>query len=161
MALGKAQPFIDWTFPVIDDSIGKVTYSGSIQFQDGQVQNIPETVAGKNTIMVGRAKDDSEFLSVTLQPDLLDFTKLKLVKVNLHYADPAHDVDTTKDFILTKNTTTAPVWTVRLQDKAKKGYTYRASFFLLDGTSKSVGPVTTSDSILLLELPLAAAAPGA
>jgi hypothetical protein len=161
VALSKSQPFFDWTFPVIDDSIGKVTYSGSIQFQDGQVQNIPETAAGKNTIMVGRAKDDTEFLSVTLQPDLLDFTKLKLVKVDLHYADPAHGVETTKDFILTKNTSTPPVWTVRLQDKGKKSYDYRASFFLLDGTSKSVGPIATSDSILLLELPLSAAAPGA
>ena len=50
--------------------------------------------------------------------------------------------------------------TVRLQDKTKKNYEYRASFFLLDGTSKSIGPITTNDSILLLEMP-AAAAPGA
>ena len=160
VALSKLQPFIDWTFPVIDDSLGKVTYSGTIQFQDGQVQNIAETTATKNTILVGRPKDDSEFLSVTVQPDLVDFTRVKLVKVALHYADPGHDVDSTKDFVITKNTTAAPVWTVRLQDKSKKSYDYRASFFLLDGTSKSIGPITSNEPILLLEMPMAAA-PGA
>src|SRR3989454_1029084 len=160
VALSKLQPFIDWTFPVIDDSLGKVTYSGTIQFQDGQVQNIAETTATKNTILVGRPKDDSEFLSVTVQPDLVDFTRVKLVKVALHYADPGHDVDSTKDFVITKNTTAAPVWTVRLQDKSKKSYDYRASFFLLDGTSKSIGPITSNEPMLLLEMPMAAA-PGA
>src|SRR2546427_3772780 len=50
----------------------------------------------------------------------------KLVKVALHYADPGHDVDSTKDFVITKNTTAAPVWTVRLQDKSKKSYDYRS-----------------------------------
>jgi len=95
-----------------------------------------------------------------VQPDLLDFTKLKLVKVALHYVDTGHDIDSTKNFVITKATTNPPVWTVRLQDKTKKNYEYRASFFLLDGTSKSIGPITTNDSILLLEMP-AAAAPGA
>jgi len=85
---------------------------------------------------------------------------VKLVKVALHYADPGHDVDSTKDFVITKNTTAAPVWTVRLQDKSKKSYDYRASFFLLDGTSKSIGPITSNEPMLLLEMPMAAA-PGA
>jgi len=160
VALSKSTPFIDWTFPVIDDSTGTITYSGSIQFQDGQVQNIPETTATKDTIMVGRPKDDTEFLSVTVQPDLLDFSKLKLVKVALHYSDPDHDMDSTKDFIITKSTTNAPTWTLRLQDKKKRSYEFKASFFLLDGTSRTVGPIPSSEPILLLEMP-AAAAPGA
>jgi hypothetical protein len=157
VALSKGTPFLDWTFPVIDDKAGTVTYSGSIQFQDGTIQNIPDTTATKDTILVGRAKDDSEFLSVTLQPDLLDFDKLKLVKVVLHYVDPDHDMDTTKDFVLTKKTTSAPVWSLRIQDKTKKSYQYEASFHLLDGTSRSVGPIESSESILLLEMPKAAA----
>jgi hypothetical protein len=158
VALSKSQPFSDWTFPVIDDTTGTVTYSGTMQFQDGQVQSIPDTPATKNTILVGRAKDDSEFLSVTLQPDLLDFTKLKLVKVALHYVDKAHDMDSTKDFVITKATTNAPVWTLRLQDKSKKTYEYKASFFLQDGTSKSIGPISSDEPILLLEMPAAAGA---
>lgn len=160
VALSKGTPFIDWTFPVIDDTAGVVTYSGSIQFQDGQVQNIPDTTATKDTIMVGRPKDDTEFLSVTVAPDLLDFTKLKLVKVALHYVDANHDIDSTKDFLITKATTTAPAWSLRLQDKTKRSYEYKASFFLLDGTSRSVGPTQSSEPMLLLELP-AASAPGA
>lgn len=153
VALSKAQAFNDWTFPVIDDSAGTVAYSGTIQFQDGQVQIIAETTATKDTIMVGRARDDREFLNVTVQPDLIDFTKVKLVKVALHYVDADHDVDSTKDFILTKNTNTAPVWTLRLQDKGKKSYEYKASFFMLDGTNKSVGPTSSAEPLLLLEVP--------
>jgi hypothetical protein len=153
VALNKAQSFSDWSFPVIDESAGTITYSGTIQFQDGQVQNIAETTATKNTIMVGRPRDDSEFLSVTVQPDLVDFSKVKLVKVALHYVDPGHDMDSTKDFVLTKNTTSAPVWTLRLQDKTKKSYEYKASFFMLDGTNKSVGPASSTEPLLLLEVP--------
>ena len=163
-ALSKSSPFADWAFPVIDETSGKVTYSGTIQFQDGQVQNIPETVAAKNTILLGKPKDDNEFLNVTIAPDLLDFSKLKLVKVSLHYADPTHDIDSTKNFIIKPNTTNPPVWSVRLQDKTQKTYQYSASFFLTDGTSRSVGPTLTSDPMLLLEMPAAAAAaatPGA
>ena len=153
VALNKGQTFADWTFPVIDENAGSVTYSGTIQFQDGQVQTIAEATARKNTIMVGRPHDDSEFLSVTVQPDLLDFSKVKLVKVALHYVDPGNDMDNTKDFVLTSKTTTAPVWTLRLQDKTKKSYEYKASFYMLDGTNKSVGPTSSNEPLLLLEVP--------
>ena len=159
VALSKSTPFIDWSFPVIDDTAGTVTYSGSIQFMDGQVQNIAEATATKDTLLVGRAK--VEDLSVTVQPDLLDFTKLKLVKVALHYSDPDNDIDSIKDFILTKATSNAPTWTLRLRDKKKRSYEYKATFFLLDGTSRSIGPITSSEPILLLEMPAASAAPGA
>ncbi|HEY6351075.1 MAG TPA: hypothetical protein VI636_16855 [Candidatus Angelobacter sp.] len=161
VALSKSTPFLDWTFPVIDDSKGTVTYSGSIQFQDGQVQAIADTTATKDTILVGRAKDDTEFLSVSVAPDLLDFSKLKLVKVTLHYTDAGHDIDSTKDFLLKANSS-APTWTLRLQDKSKRSYEYRVTFFFQDGTSRSIGPITSSEPMLLLEMPsTTAAAPGA
>lgn len=161
VALNKGTSFVDWTFPVIDDTAGTVTYSGTVQFQDGQVQTIAETTATKDTIMVGRAKDDTEFLNVSVQPDLLDFSKLKLVKVTLHYSDPGHELDSTKEFLLKANSS-APTWTLRLQDKTRRSYEYKATFFLQDGTSRSMGPVTTSEPMLLLEMPsTTAAAPGA
>lgn len=152
VALSKSSPFMDWNIPVIDDSKGTVTYSGSIQFQDGQVQNIPDTTAEKDTILVGRAKDDTEFLSVNIAPDLLDFTKLKLVKVSLHYTDAGNNVDSTKDYLLKANSS-APTWTLRLQDKTKRSYQYTVTYFMLDGTSRSVGPTTTSEPMLLLDMP--------
>lgn len=161
VALSKSSPFMDWNIPVIDDSKGTVTYSGSIQFQDGQVQNIPDTTAEKDTILVGRAKDDTEFLSVNVAPDLLDFTKLKLVKVSLHYTDAGNNVDSTKDYLLKANSS-APTWTLRLQDKTKRSYQYTVTYFMLNGTSTSVGPITTSEPMLLLDMPAAKlAAPGA
>ncbi|HLJ85262.1 MAG TPA: hypothetical protein VKZ53_00475 [Candidatus Angelobacter sp.] len=156
LALNKAQPFVDWAFSVVDSNAGKVTYSATIQFQDGQMQSIAETEATKNTILVGRQRDDSEFLSVTVQPDLVDFSKVKLLKVVLHYVDAANSIDSTKEFVITKSTSTAPAWSLRLQDRTKKSYDYTFSFVTVDGKHVTQGPTTTNEPILLPELAAAA-----
>ena len=153
VALSKGTPFLDWSFPVIDENSGKITYSGSIQFQDGKLEEIKETEATKNTIMVGKARDENEFLLVQLVPDLLDFTQIKLAKVSLHYVDEANGVDARKDYIIKKTDNNLPQWSVRLHDKTKKSYQWQATYFLTDGTSKNTQPTTTTESMLVLEVP--------
>jgi hypothetical protein len=153
IALSRTTPFSDWTFPVISETKGKVTYSGNIQFADGRMEEIKETETTKSTILVGKAKDPNEFLEVQIDPDLIDFAIVKLVKVSLHYVD----LNLRKDYILKKDTTSVPPWSIRLQDKTKRTYNWNATFFMTDGTSRPLGtpeqPKTTSEPTLLLEVP--------
>jgi len=154
MALSKASPFLDWSFPVIDENTGKVSYSGSIQFQDGKVEDIKETETTKSTIMVGKARDENEFLQVQIVPDLLDFTQIKLAKVALHYVDAGNGVDVRKDLVIKKtDTSVPPPWVVRLQDKTKKSYEWEATYFMADGTTRHAGPATSGETTLVLEVP--------
>ncbi len=152
VALSKANPFFDWSFPVIDENTGSVTYSGSIQYQDGKVEDIKETETTKGTIMVGKARDENEFLQVQVVPDLLDFTQIKLVQLALHYVDEGNGVDVRKDLVI-KSTATVPPWVVRLQDKTKKNYEWEATYFMTDGTKRHTNPATTGETTLVLEVP--------
>jgi hypothetical protein len=44
---------------------------------------------------------------------------------------------------------------IRLVDKTKRGYEYAVDYFRADGTKKSVGPTTTSETTLIVEAPAA------
>lgn len=154
-ALSKSNPFFDWTFPVIDPTAGTVTYSGTIEFTDGSTDTIPETTATSATILVGRAHDSEEFLTVRVSPDLIDFSTVKLVKVSLHVA--VDGVDDRHDVLIHKTDTDATIapWSVRLPSGAPHQYEWEATFFMSEGASRHVGPSTSSDENLLPELPAA------
>ena len=147
VVLNKNQKFFNWTFPVVNELGGKVTYTETIQFADGHSEEKPEKVATKNTIIGGPGAADDEFLVVDILPDLLDFTQLKLVKVTMRYENtPA------RDFIF-KAGGAAQQYKTRLVDKAKRAYEYSADFFLADGRKVSLTPRPSSEASLLLELP--------
>jgi hypothetical protein len=150
VALSKASPFFDWSFPVIDEQGGKVGYSGSIRFKDGTIQEIGLTEATRPTILIGEIVADT--LDVTIVPDLLDFSKIKLVKTSLHYQDAANSIDERKDFILKQGSQMA-TWSVKLKDKTKNSYTWQATYFMGDGSKRDTPEASTSDLTLILELP--------
>lgn len=151
IALSKALPFFDWAFPVIDDKAGNITYSGTIKYKSGLIENIDAAVTDKNTIMAGKKIED--ILEVQVLPDLLDFNLIKLAKISLHYADPEHNIDDTHDIIFRPGANSAAVWKVEIKDKAEKQYQWQASYFLADGTVKKTEEATTAEETLVLELP--------
>lgn len=153
VALNKSTQFIDWTFPLIDETAGKVTYSGSIQFKDGKIEEFPEIETTKSTILVGKPRDENEFLSVQVIPDLLDFSLIKLAKIAFHYVDSANGIDARKDLVIKKTDTSLPPWNVRIQDKTKKTYEWQATYFMTDGTQKKTTLATTGETSLVLEVP--------
>lgn len=150
MALSAASPFFDWTFPVLNETAGKVVYSVTINRTDGTSEDFPETVADRPTIRVGDIVQSR--LEVLVVPDLLDFTQIKLVQVSLSYADEANAIAAHKDIILKAGAINS-TWTVDLKNKAKTDYTWSAKFFLNDGTHREVPLTKTSDASLILELP--------
>jgi len=157
IALDKKTPFTDWDFPIIDENAGTVTYSGSIQFVDGSVQTIDPTPAPTDTILVGKAHDDSEFLAVKVMANLIDWTKVKLVDVSLHYADAANGVDSRVDFTFTSDAKAPQTFTVRLNDKTKKSYEWQASYFMSDDSEVDTALSPSEKLTLVLDVPKPAA----
>jgi hypothetical protein len=156
-ALNKGNPFADWNIPVFDRTKGKISYSGTIQFADGTAQDVTQggqpADLTKDTLMVGRQRDESEFLTITVLPDLLDFTKLKLAKVSLHYTDGAA-TDLAKDIVFRANAAPPPPWSIRLVDKTKREWTWNAEYHLADGTVRKAHDKST-EMTLIPELPAA------
>ncbi|MBI1180088.1 MAG: hypothetical protein GC201_05980 [Alphaproteobacteria bacterium] len=150
MALSKATPFFDWTFPVIDENAGEVRYSGTIQYMDGTTQDIPETAATRSTIQLGDVVADR--LEITVVPDLIDFASVKLVNVSLHYTDDANHVDERKD-LLFKAGEQAKNWTVDLKNKTARDYTWSARFFMADGSRKELTDQPGEGETVILEIP--------
>ncbi len=147
-AAGKR--FDDWSFPVISDHAGKLTYTGNIVYRDGRPPAvIPEKEVTSNTVLEG---EDVLKLQVELIPDLLDWTLLKLVTVTLSYTDSANGVDQRNTFTLRQD---APghVWSVNIKDNTKKSYTVTPRFFMADGTKKEPTPFESTDEVLVLEPP--------
>jgi hypothetical protein len=152
VSLSSATPFLDWSFPVITETGGKVVYSATILYKDGTSTEIPETTATRTTIQLGDIVSDR--LEVQVVPDLLDFTTVKLANVSLHYEDPANAINERADFMF-KTGDQARAWKVDLKDKSKTEYHWSAKFFLVDGTHREIADATTEEMTLLLELPAA------
>jgi hypothetical protein len=154
VALNKDNAFFDWTFPVINESGGKLTYSGTITKKDG---SDPDTIAEKvndptfKTIIIGEAPPQP--VEVQVLPDLLDYDQLKLVKISLHYEDAANGVSESKDVIFHKGDNTAITWQFHPKDRTKKEYQWQATYFMADGSQKKSDSVTTTEPTVLPEIP--------
>jgi hypothetical protein len=150
VALTKAQPFKDWVVPVIDDRAGTISYSGTIRYQDGSIEDIPQQTTTANTIMIGEAPREIEVAA-----DLVDFSLAKLVKVSLRYKDPTNQLDERRDLMFKDGSPSPVVWAHTFKDEQLPAYTWKAQYFLVEGGSKTVGPETSEDLMLLVpEVPV-------
>jgi hypothetical protein len=149
--LSKDNTADDWSFPVIDDAVGEVSYTATIMFKNGTMKEMPETVAKRSTITVGSGTVD--FLEISVVPDLLDWDKVKLVNVALKYEDSANSVKERSELRF-KSGDAEKTWKVALKDESKTEYEATITYFLIDGGRKVVvGPTRQSDLSLFLEVP--------
>ena len=149
--LSASLDYFDWSIPVISATSGKVEYSANIVYTDGTNENIGWTEPETNTILLPPPSED--ILEVTVVPDLLDWTAVRLARVDLSYSDPANNVSERKTFMFSSNRTTEGVWKIDLRDRDRNTYRYKATYFLADGTNVADGPHDTQTSTLILEVP--------
>jgi hypothetical protein len=149
LALSKDTPFFDWSFPVISPTLGKVTYSGTVVFKDGTTEPVPLTIAPTDTILVPKPGD---ILEITIIPDLVDWSGVRLAKVSLHYEDAGNGIDERKDFIFSPQRKDMQTWKIDQKDKTINQVTYQVIYYV-GNTQKIVGPTTTTDPTLILEVP--------
>ena len=150
VTLSKDNPFLEWSFPVIDELNGTVTYTASTVFADGDVVEEAEREATTTTVFVG---PETGRLEVTINPDLIDFSKVKLASVTLRYIDEPNRINETESFTFRPGGG-PQTWVLPLRDEARNGYEWTAKFFMVDGSRKessSGGLVTDED--LFIELP--------
>lgn len=141
--------FEDWSFPIIDERGGKLTYTGNILYRDGTSSPIPEKTVTANMVLEG---EDPLKLEVEIIPDLLDWSTLKLATVELSYEDTANALKLAKNYTLRKDAK-PDKWSVDIKDKTKKSYTVKARYFMIDGSRKEPKAFETSDTALVLEVP--------
>ena len=145
VALTKGSTFDDWTFPVVDEAAGRILYAGTIRMKDGTIEDIPEAIAERDTIMLGDVVLHQE---IQVMPDLIDFSAVRLVKVTLHYKDE-HGIDETSDLVFKTDAGTL-TWTFPYKDKTKMAYEWTASYFMADGSVRKIPPTTTTEETLVL-----------
>lgn len=148
VALSASNPFVDWAIPVIDEAGGMIQYTPIIRLKNGSIEELGTFETDKNTILVGDAPREIQVL-----PDLLDFTTVKLAKVSLAYVDEANSINQTGDLVFRAGSTAAAKWAYSMKDKTKKDFTWKATFFMADGSSKTAGPTTTSEETIVLQVP--------
>lgn len=151
IALDKARPFFDWSFPAIDEMAGKIVYKGSIQFKNGQVEDIPEQTTKENTILVGSKVED--VLEIEVIPTLIDFTKVSLITVSLKYVDEENDVRENRSMTFNASANTPQTWKLSLKDKNKTKYQWSARFFMADTSKREIAPQETEELTLVLQVP--------
>jgi len=145
----------DWKVNVIGTGKGQVTYSGVINYKNHTTESIPVTTTSKDLIEFGPPNQ----VIVTVAPDLtlIDFTKVKLIKLSLEYADATNNIDIKQEFVVKQGSNPQP-WTFYARDPKRTSYTWQATYYL-DTTPPSVvqgQPTTSSDSDLVLMMPAAA-----
>lgn len=149
VTLSKDLPFKEWRFPTIDDAQGQLSYRATINNLDGTSKDIDVPAATGTSFDLGEKFE--AFLEVNVVPELLDWTKLKLVNVSLQYDDDANDVHHATDIIVREGGTPDP-WKVPIVDEAKRAYTVTTTYFLETGERKVVGPVEETAKSLFPEL---------
>jgi len=149
-ALTGAASFFDWTFPVIDEKAGKVTYKATISYKDGTTDAVPVTSADSATIILPPAT--AEFMDVQVVTDLLDWEQLKLARVALSYADPDNRVFQSKDLIFSPENKASTSWRVELKDRQKSEYNYSITYYLAGGLQKTVPTTRSRERVVVLDL---------
>ncbi len=145
----EGKTFDTWTFPTIDEAKGTFSYQASIGHRDGTSEDVDVPDATGTRFELGRKFADR--LDVKVVPDLLDWTKLKLVNVSLRY--DASTPPKTDDYLFRAADAATQAWTVFLPAGAPASYSCTATYFLLDGTRTVVQQDDLTDESVFLELP--------
>jgi hypothetical protein len=142
----------DWAIPVVSGSKGTISYSGVVSYKNHTTENLPLVSTTSDLIEFGPPNQ----VIVSVQPDatLIDFSKVKLVTVNLEYQDPANQIDVKQEFKLMQGATVQP-WTFYARDPSKTSYTWTAAFYMATTppTVVKTPAATSSDSDLILMMP--------
>lgn len=153
VALSRSNPFFDWTFPAIDDLGGTITYKGTIQLKNNQVETIPETTTTDTTIMVGRKIE--EMMTVKVLPNLLDFSQLDLAIVSLAYVDAANNVNARTELTFDASSRSPQTWVLPLKNRNANQYQWGAAFYMKDGSERTIPIQPTTNLTIPLRVPAA------
>jgi hypothetical protein len=148
-ALTAANPFFDWSIPVINENNGTVTYKALVAYKDGTSEEVPPAEAESNTIIL--PPPTQAFLEVLVSTDLIDWNAVKLVAVALSYEDLDNGIREAKTIIFSPSNKNNYTWKVDQKNRQVNDYTYSINYYLADGTQKDVKPRKATERALILD----------
>lgn len=149
-ALSASSNFFDWSFPVISESAGQVTYSATISKKDGSTDVIEKTILDSDTLLLPPAVES--FLEVDVVTSLVDWNQVRLSHVALEYDDPDQNVSESQDYFLSATNKENQHWKVEQKDKSADEYSYTVVYYFANGGGqKTIGPERTENSALILD----------
>ena len=151
VVLNADTDFVDWTFPVIDENLGDITYSGRIVLRNGTTRTIPKTTTDDSAIMV--PKPPAGNLDIEIITDLLNFDEIKLARLSLSYVDDVNLASATKNFVFTSSNGGSTTTTFPIFDLSKQSFSWKAQYFLYDNSKKETRKNAVTDPLVILELP--------
>jgi hypothetical protein len=146
----------DWKIPIVAGGKGQVSYSGVISYKNHTTENFTGQPTTNDLIEFGPPNQ----VIVTVLPDttLIDFSKVKMIILNLEYVDAAHGLDIKQEYKLLSNTNIQP-WTFYARDPTKTSYTWSATYYMAPvppattPTEQTTAPAPSSDANLVLMMP--------
>jgi hypothetical protein len=141
-----------WQVRLHDRKQRAFQYKVDTTFQDGSSDTGTWKDGSEGTILVGEVAQ--KILEIDVIPALVDFQKAwKLVIVKLKYSDDANALEQDQTFEITAQNASGPfVWRLPVKDQTKKQYSYEVDAYAFDASQKIVGPQTTDNAALVLQL---------
>lgn len=141
-----------WSVRLWDEAPQEFRYRTIVTFRDGPAKTGEwQTGKGSMTLLVG--EQEVKPLKVELLTDLLDFSVVRLAKIDLRYLDPANRIDESDSFVFTADKPDSQTWELPIKDPAQRTYSYKAMFVLHSGGRKTIAETNSSEEVLLVELP--------
>lgn len=144
----------DWLIPTIAGTDGVVTYSGVVMHKNHTTDNIPDTTAKGTLVTFG--PPNQSIITVSVDGSIVDWTKVKMAKVEFNYADAANNIALAQEILVKQTGSTPSTWTFYTKDPAKTAYAYTVTYYLAGPppTVTTEPPVPTcTDTILVLTGP--------
>jgi hypothetical protein len=142
VALSSQVPFVTWSFPIISQTAGELTYSGTIVRADGTETPIVQATATNTTIDVGDLFDHK----VEIVPDLIDWSTVQLVEVDISYKN-----NPVQQLIFKSNATESQYSFLHADaNDPAFAYQWQATYYLKDGSQKSTASTTSSKLTVIL-----------
>ena len=135
---------------ILPGAAATATWRARLTRADGSGATLGPASSEPGTVWVGT---DVDFLTIRVEPALLDFdTDVKLALVELHYVDPAAEIDERTTLTFSKTANSAQEWRVARSDRAKSRYDAHIRLFGYDAAKNAeVQRSQIDDQVLLLE----------
>ena len=140
---------VEWIFAPADAKQHRYTYSQLLMDTDGNIIETGQVQDEKNTLPVGVIYAKKWEVRPEVVGPSLSESGLERIKLKLHYQDDGNQVHSDKEEIFAQPGKGEP-WPLELKDPSLRSYTYEVNYVLQNGFERKVGPLSSSDTFLMI-----------
>lgn len=149
--LSSSTDSVEFRVPAFEDGPEDVTWTARLNRTDGSSILLGPGRGTPGTVWVGAER--SEFLSVQIVPDLIDFEHdVELALVHLHYEDPQNALSEQATFTFSRTARSSQTWRVGLKDPARVKFDADIRYIAYDRSKSSELHLReVADQVLVLD----------